>query len=276
MKISLPISTRFAIRSFPGTREDHCFPSWASLWGARLRWSTSRWCKGKIDLFVRNIAEGGVGHFRVAPKGWEISHDSSLRLADWKSELAELRRTRGVHAATPRARVQAMLAMGTHMVGTEIVGVDPETEPATYRYVRQIASGRYLRAGDSHEMVVGKAIADRLKVDVGDSIFVTVVDHTGTMKSEMFDVLGIVNLGSQAMEMTLCQTNLKDIETLSGLPGAGEIAVVLDKPDLLESVMDKIRPTLTSTDVLLSWAQNPGPIAALRSLSTRGWPRFSP
>ena len=77
-------------------------------------------------------------------KNWEISHDASLRLSDWKSELAAIRSVRGVRAATPRARVQAMLAMGTHMVGTEIVGVDPETEPVTYRYVREIQTGRYL------------------------------------------------------------------------------------------------------------------------------------
>ena len=86
-------------------------------------------------------------------------------------------------------------------------------------------------------------------------IFLTVMDRTGTMKSEMFNVLGIVTLGSQQMEMTVCQTNLKDVESLSGIPGAGEIAVVLDEPDLLEPVMDKIRPTMTSSDVLLSWAQ---------------------
>ena len=70
-----------------------------------------------------------------------------LRLADWKADLAAARSVPGVVVATARVRAQVLLAVGTHVVPVEMVGVEPDVEPRTFRYVQHISEGRYLQDG---------------------------------------------------------------------------------------------------------------------------------
>lgn len=211
--------------------------------------------KGKIELFMRNVAEGGIGHFRVADAGWLESRERNLRLKDTSGELARLRSQPEVSVATPRARVQAMMAMGTHIQGTELVGVDPRTEPASFRSARSVSKGRYLAESGQHEVVVGQALADALKSDVGDSLVITVVDKGGEMRSQMFEVVGLVSLGNDQMEKAFAQTNLKEVNELTGLDGAGEIAVLLRHPEQLDEVAAKAGRLLPQGDSLFTWKE---------------------
>ena len=107
--------------------------------------------RGRAELFSRAAAYSGAGHLRVTPAGWRLRRDPRLRLAGGEAALAAARALPGVAVATPRARAQVLLAMGTRVVGVEAVGVDPATEPAAYRFVRKVAQGRYL------EPAAGKA-----------------------------------------------------------------------------------------------------------------------
>jgi ABC-type ATPase involved in cell division len=70
----------------------------------------------------------------------------------------------GVTAMTVRSRAQALLAMGTHVVPVEIVGVDPHTEPSTYRFVQTISRGRC----QQQRVAVARAIAARPALVLAD------------------------------------------------------------------------------------------------------------
>ena len=103
--------------------------------------------RGKDELYVRTAAESGSGHLRVVPAGWRADRDPDLRLADGAADLAAARALPGIAVAVPRARAQALLAMGTHVVPVEMVGVDPALEPRAYRFVRRMSRGAYLAPG---------------------------------------------------------------------------------------------------------------------------------
>ena len=251
----LSISSRFALRNLSRNVRRTLISVGGVVIGCAIALANISIQLGKIDMFVRNVAEGGTGHLRAVPREWSVSHDPGLRLGDWRNELARLRAMPDVRVATPRARLQGMLAVGTRLAGVEIVGVDPESEPASDRFVRKLEAGRYLTGRDSHKMVLGRWLADRLRIGVGDSVVVTVVDRSGAVKSDLFDVLGIVNLGSRQIESGICQVTLADLEALSGLAGAGEIAVILKHPDDVDAFVESLKPTLPAADTALSWEE---------------------
>jgi ABC-type lipoprotein release transport system permease subunit len=211
--------------------------------------------RGKTEMFIRNVAEGGIGHVEVVPENWIVSHDPGLRVREWREILGELRNDPEVVVAAPRIRMQGMLAMGTRVSGVLISGVDPVTEPKALRYIRTMETGRYLKPGDSHAMVIGRTIADRLRVDIGDAVVVTVVDHGGATKSDMFEVIGIVNLGNKQLDSLVCQVTREDAEKLSGSPGVGEIAVTLRDPGGADRFRERIRGQLPVGDTAWTWAQ---------------------
>jgi ABC-type lipoprotein release transport system permease subunit len=104
-------------------------------------------------------------------------------------------------------------------------------------------------------MVIGKSIADRLKVDIGDAVVVTVVDTSGATKSDMLEVIGIVNLGNRQLDSQICQVTRQDAEILSGSPGVGEIAVILKDPANADHFRDRIRGTIPAGDTAWTWDQ---------------------
>ena len=56
----------------------------------------------------------------------------------------------------------------------------------------------------------------------------TTVGPRGDIQSAMFRLVGIVSTGSDDSDTAVCQVALADLERLTGLPGAGEVSIVLD------------------------------------------------
>jgi len=216
---------------------------------------TIGYVKGKIETFVRTTADGGIGHLRLVPEEWMKARDPKWRLHDWQRELDLLRSAPDVRVATPRLRAQGMIAMGAHAVGVEVVGVDPQTEPQTFRYVRKMGSGRYLDAKGRNEMVLGQGAADTLKIEAGDVVVATVVGAGGDMLSDMFTVVGLVSTGIEEVDAGLCQVNMPDLERLTGQPGAGEITLILRDYRKAQELQTALSPKLSTADRLLRWDQ---------------------
>jgi ABC-type lipoprotein release transport system permease subunit len=210
--------------------------------------------RGRDELFARVGAESGTGHLRVVPAGWDAQRDVRLRLADGGQALDAARALPGVRVATPRARAQVLLAMGTHTVPTELVGVDPDSEPRAFRFIRNVTHGRYLQPGDRGAMVVGKAIAERLEATVGDEILATSVALGGRIESTMMRIVGVVTTGSDEIDAGITQVALPDVEVLTGRPGAGEITVIVSDWHRTDALRDQLAARVSGDDVV-TWDQ---------------------
>jgi putative ABC transport system permease protein len=211
--------------------------------------------RGRDELFARMGAYSGAGHLRVVPQGWRLRRDPRLRLADVRRDLAAARSLPGVAAVTVRAHAQVLLAMGTRVVPLEMVGVDPENEPHTYRFVQKLESGRYLSPGERGAAVVGRAVADRLRADLDDEILATAVGRDGDIEAALFRIVGIAATGSEDLDATICQVSLEDLESLTGLPGAAEVAIVLEDWRETESTRDLLAARTAAGDEVLTWGE---------------------
>jgi ABC-type lipoprotein release transport system permease subunit len=211
--------------------------------------------RGRDELFARMGAYSGAGHLRIVPEGWRLRRDPRSRLADTPNDVGAARSLPGVEAVTVRARAQALLAMGTHVVPIEIVGVDPENEPRTYRFVRNVERGRYLAPGERGAAVVGNAVANRLRVDVDDEILATTVGQDGDIEAALFRIAGIVATGSEEIDASICQVTLEDLEDLTGFSGAGEVAIILTDWRSTEALRDELAGRLATGDEVLTWGE---------------------
>jgi ABC-type lipoprotein release transport system permease subunit len=211
--------------------------------------------RGRDELFARMGAYAGAGHVRVVPAGWRERRDPRLRLESWQNDLALVRDLPGVTAVTTRARAQALVAMGTHVVPVEIVGVDADSEPTTYRFVQNISIGRYLRSTDSGAVVVGQAIADRLVAGLDDEILATAVGKNGDIESMLLTIVGIVRTGSDEIDASICQVVLADVERLTGLSGAGEVTLILEDWRSADATKATLSRMIGDGDEVLTWGE---------------------
>jgi ABC-type lipoprotein release transport system permease subunit len=210
---------------------------------------------GQGEMFLTAAAEGGAGHLKVLPAKWPEMRDNALRLVDWRDDLAMLRATPGVQVAAPRIRIEATLGFGTRIVGTEMVGVDPDVEQAAFRPVRNVVEGRYLTSDDRGAVVLGRTAVKRLDIELGDRIFASVIDKGGEIESAMLELVGITETGSEELDLAICHVTLPDAERLSGTAGAGEIAVVLDDADAADAYAAALFAELPGGNVILTWGE---------------------
>jgi ABC-type lipoprotein release transport system permease subunit len=211
--------------------------------------------RGRSELFARAGAASGVGHVRIVPAGWRVRRDDRLRLAAWEKDLAIARAVPGVAFVTARVRAQTLLAVGTHVVPVELTGVQPDIEPKVFRYVQRVQQGRYLRAGETGDIVLGRALADRLTAEVDDEIVATTVGPDGSIESALFRLVGIVDTGNSESDSAVSQVALEDVQRLSRIAGAGEISLVLTDYRATKAVRAHLAPLVAGGDEVMTLSE---------------------
>ena len=211
--------------------------------------------RGEGRMMLKAAAESGAGHLRVVPAQWPKTRENDLRLSNWETICDVMRDTEGVTVVTPHARTEGLLAFGTRVAGVEIVGVDPDTEQETNRLVRNIPKGHYLRAGALGTTVIGRALAERLDVEIDDLLMVTVASDSGEMSSAMLHIVGMAETGSEELDSAICHVNLEDVESLTGRTGAADLTAMVDNPRRLEHFVRDLSERLSDDCAVVTWEE---------------------
>ena len=147
------------------------------------------------------------------------------RLQDWPPLLERIEATPGVAGAAPFVEVQAMLAHDGLLKGTLLRGIDPALEGAVSRVERHLVAGSLagLEPGSDH-LVLGRLLAARLRVGLGDSLtlLVPTSSETGARlvpRLRRFTVVGLFEVGMEEQDGVLALAHLEDAAAARGRPG---------------------------------------------------------
>jgi lipoprotein-releasing system permease protein len=94
-----------------------------------------------------------------------------------------------------------------------------------------------------------------LVAGLDDDILVTAVGRNGDIESLLLKIVGIVRTGSDEIDATICQVVISDIERLTGLTGAGELALVLDDWRRADEVKATLARAMGDADGVLTWGE---------------------
>lgn len=209
--------------------------------------------RGERKMIMRAAAECGAGHLCIVPEEWRDTRENSLRLDDWEVIREQVAAVDNVRMVTPRSRCDTLLAFGTRLTGVVSEGIDPTTEQQANRLVSNVIEGRYLKPGERNATVVGSTIAERFRVEIGDPLMVTVSDANGDIQGALWEIVGILTTGSSDMDSTICQVSLEEMEKMTGLPGAGELVVLVENPRRLAQTAEEIRRLLPEGTIAMTW-----------------------
>ena len=249
------ISARYALRSLlRHTRRTILSVVGVGI-GCGLGLLGASWTRGAEEMETRAASESGAGHLRIVPSGWVETRDNTLRLADWETALRLAESLPDVRTVAVRARINALLAFGTRTAGVEMTGVDPASEPAANRIVRKAhLEGRYLVPGDSGVVVIGRTLARRLDVEVGDDLYVTLPGRD-EIHSAMFQIVGTLDTGSRDLDLAICHVNWRDVERTTGYEGPGEISILLADYHLIPARQRELKEKLGARYEVVTWKE---------------------
>jgi lipoprotein-releasing system permease protein len=147
------------------------------------------------------------------------------RLRHWQPVLERVASTPGVTGAAPFVEVQAMLAHDGLLKGTLLRGIQPELEAAVSQVERHLVAGSLeaLEPG-ADRLLLGRLLAARLRVGVGDSLTLLVPTggESGTRlvpRLRRFVVAGLFEVGMEEQDGVLALAHLEDAAAARGRPG---------------------------------------------------------
>jgi lipoprotein-releasing system permease protein len=142
------------------------------------------------------------------------------RIADYRPDLAKLDRFPGVVAAAPYIEAQGMLVHGTASAGILVRGIVPDEEKRVADLTPHLLSGHLddLVPG-SYRIILGSALAEELRVHVGDRVILVVaegdVTPVGIMpRMRAFRVDGILSVGMYDYDRRIALVAMPDAAKL--------------------------------------------------------------
>ncbi len=253
--MTVPIALKYALRSLFRHRRRAVLSILGIGVGCAVCLLLISFVRGEGEMMMRAAAQSGAGHLQFVPVGWRDTRDMRLRLDGWEAALATAREADNVALATPHARTDALLAMGTRTAGVLMTGIDPDVERRLNRLVRTIHEGRYLTNGTPGEIVVGRSVAIRLDVEVGDELVVTASGKGGEIGSAMLRVCGIVSTGSRELDAGLCHVLLEDVAAITRYEGAAAVTLLLDDPRQMEQTRARLAAVAPAGMEVITWEE---------------------
>lgn len=211
--------------------------------------------KGMMKARIRTVIDAEVGHLQIHRSGFTQDFEAALVLRDGTAMLDSIRQLAPVAFASARSITQGMLSTATGTAGVQINGVIPEEEYRISQLQKKIVEGKPFDATRKNEVMIGKKLADKMKLRPGQKLVLTFTDTAGTMVSGAFRVAAVYQSANAPLDERNVYLRRSDLNHLLALDEAfHEIAVLLHRDedlDMIKNILQQISPD----DKVQSWKE---------------------
>jgi putative ABC transport system permease protein len=194
--------------------------------------------EGMIDNSTRYI----TGHVQVERPGFRRDFAPELAIEDAGALLGELRRAPGVAAAAPRVQAQALASTAAKSEGVMLVGIDPLAERGVTFIDRTLVEGAALAPGAEREVVIGRKLAEKLRLKLGEKMVVMAQAANGELGTAAYRVGGIFATESASFDGVFVFVTLGAAQSLLALDSrVSTINLRLDDRVRTASVAEELR-----------------------------------
>jgi len=220
---------KMAFRDLGRNRRRSFFSALAVGGGLALLILMASVVEGEMGGALENTIRLQSGHIQIRAATYD-ENKSSLKWEDLVANpdeiAAKIAAFEQVEAATPRLYASGFLSSGTQSAGAKITGIDPLSS-ANDPYREGIISGEYLSPDDREAVLIGRPMADKLNLEVGDTVGLSINTADGNVQEQTFTVKGIYTTNtygfdnatvflplSKAQAMTLTENHASTIFVL--------------------------------------------------------------
>jgi ABC-type lipoprotein release transport system permease subunit len=192
---------------------------------------------GMIEQRIRSAIESEISHIQLHHPGFRKDHDLRFFLPDGWKMVESLKKEAGVKIVGGRLIIYGMAASAAGSAGVRINGVTADTEAELTKLSQKIVSGKYFSGAGKNEILVGRILAKKLKLDLHSKTILTFTDRDGNIASGAFRIAGIYQTVNTPYDESNVFIRAEDAGLLAGLPGQlNEIALLLEKDEELDKV----------------------------------------
>src|SRR6056297_1895304 len=230
--------------------------SWRNIWRSRVRsivilsaialglfagvYSVA-FMLGWVNQRVNNIISTESSHIQIHYPGYLKSNDIKDYIPNVLEVRKEVEEEPRVKAAAERVLVNAMVSSAETGSGVQLIGVDPENEKQVTDLHEKIIKGSYLDQEHTNQIIIGQALAEKLKVKEKSKIVITLTELDGTLTGGSFRVCGIFKTANTTYDEMKAFVRADDLRNLIELDKTAghEVAILLNENDIEKQVAQK-------------------------------------
>jgi putative ABC transport system permease protein len=211
---------------------------------------------GMVLQMIETAIATELGHLQIHGAGFERMPGIEIRIEEGERLAAgALSGLPGLRAWAPRVRSQGLVFSPRANVGVQVVGIDPAREARVSVLADSMVSGAYLD-GQRRKLLLGEKLADRLHVEVGDKLVLSVQDVRGEMTGEAFRVGGLFRTASRELDRGSVFLRIDEGKQLFGLgEDITELVVIAEQRRRVDDLKREIEARLSGDLEVRTWEE---------------------
>jgi ABC-type lipoprotein release transport system permease subunit len=212
--------------------------------------------KGWMNQRLKTGVETEFSHLQVHHPSFPGNCDLTMFMPDGVKISDQLKEMQGIAGTSPRLVLQTMVSSAETSTGVKVTGIFPEREKTTSNLYSYISKGNFLEGKTRNPVVIGKKLAEKLRVKLKSKIVIKTQDSDGNIASGAYIVCGIYDIINNRFEESNLFVRYKDLREMVNLPDsvAHEITVHLTDPGNMEQIKTEIQTRYSGANVL-SWQE---------------------
>jgi len=208
---------------------------------------------GSFEKMVDNMVRLNSGYLQIQQKEYKdkLGVNYSFELTDSiKNAIAE---SPLITQKTERIQTFALAASDSSSFGAIIFGIIPETENAISNISKWVSSGNFITSG-SQDIMVGKMLAENLKIGVNDTLVLLGQGYHGVSAVGKYRVAALLDFPIDEISKTLIYIDLPNCQDLYSLQNriTNEVLMVTG-PENVERAKKILAPQISGDVKLYSW-----------------------
>ncbi len=185
--------------------------------------------EGTYGSIIEMFTSMHTGDVQIHKTGY-LQRSSLYKTINNASDLkAFLKRMEFVKSFTERVYSPVLSFAGAKTSGAIVMGINPVMETVSTTLAKQVKEGSFVPLNPSKKIVIGRGLADVLKVKLNDEISLIGQGADGSIANENFRVIGITGKNNSSFGKMHCIMHIKDAQDFLSLGSRiHEIAIVLN------------------------------------------------
>lgn len=202
----------------------------AGLWAGIV---VSAWTNGLIEQRINRVIQEELTHLQIHHPDYMTEREPAMfveQIEDISNLLSVDERVSGF---TLRTKSDGIIQSPLTSSGVQIIGVIPEREREVTIFHDNLISGDYLNIEIRNPVILGRALAEKLNVDVGNRVVLSFQDLNNEFTSGSFNIVGLYHTGQPAFDEFKIYVSASDLSDLISPDQIyHEIAVMLNDVEL--------------------------------------------
>ncbi|MCS5489464.1 ABC transporter permease [Algoriphagus limi] len=211
--------------------------------------------EGMMRSRVRVVIDTEVAHLQIHHPEFKQDYDPNFIL-ELDRIRESLNKVQSIRKAAFRSISQGMLATTTGSAGVQIFGIGVEEEAVVSSLDDKIIEGETLEPAKKNGILIGRKLADKMKVKLGSKLVLTFTDRENNVISGAFRISGIYQTINTSLDERFVYIHR---ERLNGYLGLGdtchEVAILLNQDEDLESTKTQLVAQFPEYSVK-TWREN--------------------